>query len=327
MSSWHRNYKICDIQHICRAYGFYVQANGTPESIYLWGKQAFPHNALQQRAFEILAAKFVLSFLCVADIPDITSNGITNATHSQYCRCTYLLKQMVGEPAQYQHLIMLLTGAGGSGKSAVIYHLVQYGKAYCSYIKQPFTTMTILVTTASDHASILTNKHKFHSATFLHKTVRQIDAREKADFCNTVRMIIIDDVFTLSSADIQALNKRLRWLRSNDTSLFGGIDTIFVGDSRRLPPFPAKPIYDRQCHDFRMSINCFISLPEVQYTCHDIYEISPTCLCSILTPTKWKRLRVEQPAIMECIQQQQRGHLHHHCLVCTFQWHIAPIVF
>ena len=250
MSSLHKNSITCHTQELSAEYGFYVQANGTPESIYLWAKQAFPHNPQQQRAFEILVAKFVLSFLSPTKATVNTTTAMTTAMHTQYCRCTQLLKQMVGQPTQCRHLVMLLTGPGGSGKSAVIQHLLHYGKAYCSYIQQPFTSTTILVTTPHHHMCALTGQHTFHSATFLDKTVRQINAHDKADFSNTVKMLIVDDVFMLSSADIQALNKHLRWVKHDDILPFGGIDTIFVGDSRRLPPVTTKPIYDRQCHDF-----------------------------------------------------------------------------
>ena len=39
-----------------------VEANGTPESIHVWALESFPNDYEQQRAFEILAAKFVLHY-------------------------------------------------------------------------------------------------------------------------------------------------------------------------------------------------------------------------------------------------------------------------
>ena len=54
-----------------------VEANGTAESIYLWGKKAFKGDKDQERTFQILTAKFVLTYVADADSSDELANTVS----------------------------------------------------------------------------------------------------------------------------------------------------------------------------------------------------------------------------------------------------------
>ena len=127
----------------------FPQATGTVESIHLWAKKAFPHDSEQQRAFEILAAKFVLGYCLDAEKFDENHDELSRKQTWQYLHCKNLLRQMVGKPVESKQLVMLVTGQAGSGKTEIIHQLLQYAEQYCSKIGQPFTTKTILVTACS----------------------------------------------------------------------------------------------------------------------------------------------------------------------------------
>ena len=53
---------VTEINIIHSMFNIASNANGTPQSVYLWAQNAFPGNTKQQRGFEILAAKFILTF-------------------------------------------------------------------------------------------------------------------------------------------------------------------------------------------------------------------------------------------------------------------------
>ena len=155
---------------------------------------------------------------------------------------------------------MFLTGPAGSGKSKVINELLVYAQQYCANIQQPFTQRTILVTACSGVAATLIHGQTLHSATFLNKNVKYIDADDKAKFQNCVRLVIVDEISMLSAGDIRHLSQRMNWLTNNRSGVFGGIDIAFMGDFRQLPPVGKKPIYDTKCVEFRSCLNCYIQL-------------------------------------------------------------------
>jgi len=237
-----------------------IDANGTPESIHLWALQAFGNDREQQRAFEILASKFVLSYCAEADDTDDTDDTLFGTNRHQYLRCKKLLRQMIGQPAKIGQLIMFITGPGGSGKSEIINQLLVYGQQFCSNIEQPFTRHTILVTACSGVAATLIHGQTLHSATFLNKEIRNIDIDDKARFQNGVKLLIVDEISMLSGSDLKSLSKRLNWLMDNYSGVYGGLDISFMGDFRQLPPIGKKPIYETKTPEFRSFVNCYISL-------------------------------------------------------------------
>ena len=91
---------------------FSIQANGTPESIFLWSKQAFRSSSCQQRAFQVLAAKFVLHYLPLS----VVTNNDGDFPHdgdAELLRCKRLLINMVGNASSSNNLIMFLASPSG----------------------------------------------------------------------------------------------------------------------------------------------------------------------------------------------------------------------
>ena len=125
----------CSTSHVLS-----ICVDGTPESIYLWAKQAFLHNVQQRRAFHILAAKFVLHFFSQSQFSDINCEKV----YSRYRRCKHLLKLIARTGDISQQVLLLLIALSGSGKQTIVRQFLRYGEVYCSYIKQPFTGTTVL---------------------------------------------------------------------------------------------------------------------------------------------------------------------------------------
>lgn len=243
---------------------FCIQANGTPESIYLWGKEAFPGCPEQQRAFQVLAAKFVLKYLSREDA------GPCFETYQELERCRCLLQKMVGNTVTSDNLVMFLAGPAFGGKSAVVSEFLKYGKQYCSLIKESFNNETILVTAYPGDICASIERPSLCSTLFLGTTTRCIDARKKKQFQRNVKMIIIDEISAYNGSDMTGMNKRLQWFTDNTTAAFGGIDIVFVGNLCAMAPVYNKCFYK----NFLSSINCYISLykPRRKYMDRILHE-------------------------------------------------------
>ena len=239
-------------------------ANGTPQSVHFWAKHAFPHNTQQQRAFEILAAKFVLLFCDPACRGSSISDSCSHAVWQSYCQYIQLLKDMVGKPACVQQLVMFLTGPVGSGKSEIITQVKKYRELFCANIKQPFPTGVILCTSNTACAVVSDYGVTMHSIVFQHFTTHQFLGGNPLQFCDPLKMLIVDDVETLSVTDLELLDKRLRLLQKNSSAIFGGVDVVFVGDFCQLPPVARMPLYNTKCPLLRSSVNCYVNL---KYPC------------------------------------------------------------
>ena len=142
----------CSASHV-----FSISADGTPESISLWAKEAFPQNVQQQRAFQILAANFVLRFFSKLQFANITHENI----YLEYQRCKRLLKIMAGKRHKSQQLLIFVIGAARLGKEPVVHEFLHYAELYCSYIQQPFATVTSLQNTVSGTATIVRTSYQF----------------------------------------------------------------------------------------------------------------------------------------------------------------------
>ena len=262
-----------------------IEANGTPESIFLWGKQAFGDDAEQNRAFQILSAKFVLSYVSEADAGDDQDSQFAaarpfsriNATERhEYTRCKTILTEMVGKPAKKGQLIMFLTGPGGSGKSEVINQLLVYCREFCNNIDRPFTSRTILVTACSGVAATLIGGQTLHSATFLNMKRKNIDLDDKHAFQNSVRLLIVDEISMLNPSELKKLNQNMNWLMDRPGSKYGAVDVAFMGDFRQLPPVGYRPIYDAKSTEFITYVNCYIEL-DGMYRFRDDMPYGYTC--------------------------------------------------
>ena len=71
-------------------------------------------------------------------------------------------------------------------------------------------------------------------------SIRPKTTETKNQFQNNDKMLIIDEVSTAITSQMEALSKQLRWLTNNPSNPFCSVDTVFVGDSIQLPPFGEK---------------------------------------------------------------------------------------
>jgi hypothetical protein len=231
-----------------------ITANGTCESIILWGKHYGNFDDQQQRAFEIIAGTFVLTYF-----EDVENNrGTINLprTRGMYGQEKKKLKHMVFVEGR---LVMFLTGAGGSGKSAITKQLLLYGKPFCDNLGCSFTEKTILMTALTGVAATLINGETLHGAVHLNTRLSNI-SQAMIDAFSGVKFLIIDEISFASAADIKKLDSVLRKLTQNN-SKYGGLSVIFMGDFSQLPPINAIKIYETQLlPQWYEWINCFVEL-------------------------------------------------------------------
>lgn len=239
-----------------------LSANGTPESIHFWAKEAFDGDIDKERAFEILASKFVLTYITDIDNDNDADHNTIGMTATEYQHCKTILQQIVGKPADNQ-LIMFMIGSHACGKRELINQLLIYGKRFCNSINKPFTKYTILVTASSWKAATFIRGQSLLSATRLRGNVRNIDPERKKNFQNNVRLLVIDGISLLSTSDIEKLSFRLNWLMDTKKGAYGGLDIAFMGDFGQLRPIPNQTVYDGKTATFRCYVNCFIEFKDL----------------------------------------------------------------
>ena len=224
-------------------------ADGTPQSIYMWGKNVFSANAYQERAFQIITAKFVLTFCQQADGTMNASSSYPLSIQRKYLQNVEVLKEMVGNPVSAFQLCMLLCGGAGTGKMKVIEQVLCYAKCFCKNIHQPFTENTILITTCQPLSSTSLKHQTIHSAICKFKRIRDITMDVVHKFSDSVKMVVIDKISMLTAEDISFLDQRMRWLKQNYLDFYGGVDVIFVGDLMQLPPVGKVCLWQTQLTD------------------------------------------------------------------------------
>ncbi len=229
-------------------------ANGTVWSIREWGKDAFGTDRKQRRAFEAIAAAFVLTFL--EDTSD-SEEDTTAGDLSKLRRTKLALLRLKGHRDNPQ-LICLLHGPGGSGKSTVINMVMAYAKSFCEVLGHPFTSRTIIITAMSGVAATLLHGETTHSVIGLNRTNVQ---EEEIEAFADARLLIIDEISFASKRDFQKLYSRCQKLMRQNYKVYGGLNVVFAGDYSQLEPVRQSPIYvEGILPEFHAAINCFIEL-------------------------------------------------------------------
>lgn len=135
---------------------------------------------------------------------------------------------------------VLLTGAGGCGKS---HTLVQLGAAISTLSKSAaFTAMTGAATQVYDGRLPCQTLHKWaciglgkDPVDILIRHVRRMcKIRDRVDWCTT-DVLVIDEVSMLSAELFEKLDSIARTMRRDDRP-FGGIQLVVCGDFLQLPP-------------------------------------------------------------------------------------------
>ena len=109
----------------------------------------------QRRAFQLITAKFVLSYYNEVEKMDISiNNGDIDKNFKKNKLGLKILTDNI------QHLLMFFSGAGGSGKSEVIKQVLLYCKLFCENIIVRFDASTIRITALTGVAAIRNKMEK-----------------------------------------------------------------------------------------------------------------------------------------------------------------------
>lgn len=234
------------------------EATGSVKSLREWSKAGFGTDKKQQRAFEAIAAAFILTFHDESNedvVRDGTETQFENRCYRHNRKCLLKLKSRSQDP----QLIALLHGPGGSGKSTVINMVTSYAKSFCESIGHEFTSRTIVLTALSGVAATLLHGETTHMALGMNK--KKIPASQKAEF-NDTRLIIVDEISFASVETIQRIQECLQLLTHKSFRKYGGVNIVFAGDYCQLDPVRCKEkVWERKdVQEFHQSINCFIEL-------------------------------------------------------------------
>jgi hypothetical protein len=242
-----------------------ILANGTTESIRLWGERAFINqethvvDTSQQRAFEVIVSMFVLTFHDEAEDNEYQGIVPTQDTRnrSPYYRLRCELKKLSGMRKTKQ-MILFMTGVGGSGKTRVINAVLAYAKGFCKEMNYMFDKRMIVLTALTGVAATLINGETMHSAAKLnHKKITEEHIAE----WKHARLVIIDEISFACSMELTKLNAKLMQLKQKLNVKYGELHIVFLGDFSQLHPVSGNPLFYEtnfaMWHDW---VNCFIEL-------------------------------------------------------------------
>jgi hypothetical protein len=235
-----------------------LEANGSAESVVDWARQANLDRD-QRRAFEIIICTFLLTFFETA--PPVSEGRIPGMRHVLVSERRKLSNLGDVKKRGSSQLLCLLHGPGGSGKTTVIDLIVAYASEYCSFLDNyEFSSRTILVTAMTGVAATILLGETTHGAVYLNQK-KPIEA-EQVELWTATRLLVIDEISFASKDDFSELHKKIRLLKQNMHSPYGGLSIIFSGDMRQLEPVGSlkKPVYAEDCPEFKDWVNCFIEL-------------------------------------------------------------------
>ncbi len=237
-----------------------IKATGSPESIVHFGKSR-SLDKKQQRAFEVLAGTFVLSFCEDAAMSPPPRGQNKKPSKRQrrerhdFLDCRSNLEKVCGRKGQ---LVMFLTGHGGAGKSHVLNAVLDCAKQFCLNLGVLFDRRTIVVTAITGVAAVSIQGETMHGAVRLGKEVKT----EHINQWKNARLIIIDEVSFLKMSDLNEAHTNLcQLMESSPSKPFGGLNVVFCGDFRQLEPPKGVPLFKlRECTLWHDTVNCFIEL-------------------------------------------------------------------
>jgi hypothetical protein len=133
----------------------------------------------------------------------------------------------------HSQLIMFLTGPAGFGKSTAVKVAQQFCYDFCSAVGVIWSDHTFLFTAYTGAAASWFGGVTISKAAFLNqqKTLSLNDKNE----CQDVRILIVDEVSSMSDKIIEALDVKLKEI-GNRAKPFDGFSIIFAGDFRQLEP-------------------------------------------------------------------------------------------
>jgi hypothetical protein len=213
-------------------------ATGTLRNIREYADVLFKGDAEQKQAFECIVASFVLKIYNAAskndpgysDVPARKKRKLENAQH--------YLRQVNRE----DQLICFLSGAGGTGKSAVIKAVTSYSKKFCVNLGIGYNSRVVVVTAITGAAAVTIIGETTSKALGLNKRTTNFSDQEIENWKSAL-LVIIDEVSFSNKDEIVKADRNLRELKENADHMFGGVDVVFSGDFTQLAPVQGKAIY------------------------------------------------------------------------------------
>lgn len=154
---------------------------------------------------------------------------------------------------QRRPLQIFLTGPAGSGKTFTMKMLMetynrfaqQHNNAFNSYVA---SASTGIAASAIGGSTVHAVFHIGNSQKTTGLSVETLNSFRTA-FAN-VRVVFVDECSMIGSALLGQINSRLQHILHDHERPFAGMDMIFTGDLRQLPPVCQTPIYKRSKQTF-----------------------------------------------------------------------------
>jgi hypothetical protein len=211
----------------------------------------------QMAAFEVICSTFVLQVLNEAAATNAVRRATAAALEAEELSTVDHTRAALRRLGGQTQLKMFLTGAGGCGKSHVIFAARKFCHRFSQRAGVIFDANTFFLTAYVGSAAAIWGGITTHTAAHMNKK-RVTDAQLKE--WETVRILVVDEVSYFSKADLETLDRKLRRLKRRGDVQYGGVHIVFAGDLRQLEPVRGKPFYHEWSLYWQGTLNCAIIL-------------------------------------------------------------------
>lgn len=170
----------------------------------------------QRKAFQLIVSKFVLTYIEEAENTNI--NNFTSKQEKVFKQNKAKLINLSNENHQF---LLYFGGPGGSGKSEVIAHVLNYCKEFCENLGVEFTSSTVRVTALTGVAASNINGETIDLVAGLQRKKKEIFTIDEICDWKKTRILIIDEISFISCKKLILLDKNLRKARENYRELYG----------------------------------------------------------------------------------------------------------
>jgi DNA replication protein DnaC len=136
------------------------------------------------RAFQVIVGQFVMTYYQEAEF-----NFVNRTGRQEYLNNRKNLAKMIN----LKDRLIMFSGAGGSGKTAVINQVMMYAFEFCRNLGVPFNQYTIRVTAITGIAATLINGEILDSAALTMKNTANLTQDHRQEWKHT-QLLIIDEI-------------------------------------------------------------------------------------------------------------------------------------